>query len=837
MEGAGEPVASLKPPLPLLAALGCVSAAALAYEILLTRLFAIIQWHHFAYMAISVALLGYGAAGTLISLFGRQLQPRIIDVFALSAVGFGATATLCFLVAQLIPFNALEFFWDGRQPLWLAALYLLLFVPFLFAGVCVCTCFSGFPADSRRIYSFDILGAAAGTLGVLLALYVLSPIAVLACVSLLGLAGAALAWTAESDGAPWMPAVLLVAAVVVIGSFLTPLGTLHPSAYKALSQALETMGAQLVAQRSSPLGLVSVVGSPRVPLRHAPGLSLNATREPPPQLGIFTDGEGLSALNRFQGDLEELAYLRDLTSAAGYSIRREPRTLILGAGAGADVLQALVHGARGIDAVELNPQVVELVEHDLAEFSGRPYSQPGVSLHVAEARGFVAGTSARYDLIHVGLLDSSAASSAGLYALAESYLYTVEALRLYLSRLAPGGVLSITRWVSLPPRDTLKLFATAAGALEREGIGDPGERLVLIRGWRTATLLAKNGTFTAEEIEALRVFCRQRAFDFGWYPRMPPEEANRYNRLDQPYFYEAAAALLGPQRAQFIERYKFDIAPATDDRPYFHQFFRWTAAPELLRLKERGGLALLEWGYPLLIATLFQAAVAAVALVLLPLRRLSRIPGGPAGTEPSGWTACYFAALGLAFLFVEIAFIQKFVLFLSHPLYAIAVVLCAFLLSAGLGSALALRFDPGRQRRWPPIVWPVLAITVLCTAYLAGLPALTDLLVRLPDAARILAAVALILPLGMCMGMPFPLGLEALGRRAPGAVPWAWGINASASVLSAVLATLLAIHLGFSAVIMMAIVLYLLALATFPVVRAGRRNARPGARFPDRTER
>ncbi|MGH8629710.1 MAG: spermidine synthase, partial [Burkholderiales bacterium] len=378
-------------------------------------------------------------------------------------------------------------------------------------------------------------------------------------------------------------------------------------------------------------------------------LSLNATREPPPQLGVFTDGEGMSALNRFHGNLDDLAYLRDLTSAAAYWIRSEARTLILGAGAGADIFQAIVHGARRIDAVELNPQVVELVERDLAEFSGKPYSQPEVSLRLGEARGFVASTRERYDLIQVGLLDSAAASSAGLYALSEGYLYTVEALRLYLNRLAPAGLLSITRWVNLPPRDTLKLFATAVTALERDGIRDPGERLVLIRGWRTATLLVKNGAFTPEEIDALRVFCRQRSFDFGWYPRMPAAEANRYNQLDQAYFHEGAAALLGPQRAEFIERYKFNIAPATDDRPYFHRFFRWTAAPELLRLRERGGLPLLEWGYPLLVMTLLQASVFAMALVLLPVRRLGRTRS--AASSESGWQiACYFAALGLAFL-------------------------------------------------------------------------------------------------------------------------------------------------------------------------------------------
>jgi Spermine/spermidine synthase domain len=813
MQATGAAGSTAKPPLPLLAALWCVSAAALAYEILLTRLFSIIQWHHFAYMAISVALLGYGAAGTLVTLFKRELESRLIEVFAVSAGGFALTATICFLLAQAVPFNALEFLWDLRQPLWLAVVYLLLLVPFLFAGVCVCMCFTCYATASRRIYSFDILGAAAGSLGVVLALYVLSPTTALACVSLLALVGAGLAWTSGSRGSWFAPAAVIAAATLVIGLLQSPFGELRMSPYEQLPQMLETMGAKVIAQRSSPLGQLTVLDSPDVPLRHAPGMGLSATHEPPPQFGVFTDGEAMSALNHFHGNLEELAYLRDLTSAAPYAIKHHAKTLVLGAGAGADVCQAIVHGARHIDAVELNPQVVELVERDFAEFSGKPYSRPEVALHLGEARGFVAGTSERYDLIHIGLLDSSGSSSAGLYSLSENYLYTVEALRLYLSRLAPNGILSITGWVNLPPRDTLKLFATAVAALESDGVADPGQRLILIRGWRAATLLIKNSAFTLGEIESLRGFSRQRSFDFGWYPGMPATEADRYNKLDRPYFHEGTVALLGPQREAFLERYKFNIRPASDDRPYFHHFFRWQSAPELLRMKERGGLPLLEWGYPLLVMTLIQAVVFSALLVLLPLTR--RRGAGAAATSVPGWRiAGYFAALALAFMFVEIAFIQKFILFLNHPLYAIAVVLSAFLLSAGLGSALAQRLEGTRSGLRP--VWPVASIALLCIVYLLVLPLATDFLVRLPDALRIAAAALLILPLGLCMGMPFPLGLEALGRHSPAAVPWAWGINASVSVVSAVLATLLAIHFGFRAVIVIAVVLYLLALAWFP---------------------
>ncbi|HYN27139.1 MAG TPA: SAM-dependent methyltransferase, partial [Burkholderiales bacterium] len=465
--------------------------------------------------------------------------------------------------------------------------------------------------------------------------------------------------------------------------------------------------------------------------------------------------------------------------------------------------------------VELNPQMADLVEREFGEFSGRPYSRPGVHLHIAEARGFAAASRAHYNVIQLGLLDAFGASTAGLYALNESYLYTVEALQRYLMRLRPGGYLAITRWVDLPPRDALKLFATAVVALEKGGVRDPGARLAMIRNWNTATLIAKNGELTPQDVARLREFCRSRGFDLVWHPGMRPADADVYNRLQQPYFHEGVVALLGGQRADFIERYKFNIAPATDDRPYFFHFFRWKALPELLQLRDRGGMPLLDWGYPLLIATLVQALVLGAALILVPLAR-SRDLGLDARAGVRWRTVAYFAALGAGFIFVEMAFIQKLVLFLSHPLYAVAVVLFAFLLFAGLGSMLSRKLAKAAAPRVTLLLLPVAAIVLLCAIYLVWLPGFVDALIALPDAAKIAITMLLIFPLGLSMGMPFPLGLEALSVRVPALVPWAWGINACAAVAGAVIAAVLAIHAGFSVVLIAAVVLYGSTLLSFP---------------------
>jgi SAM-dependent methyltransferase len=826
-------------------ALSVLSAAVLGYEILLMRLFSIILWHHFAYMMISVALLGYGAAGAMVALAQRWLAPRFAAVFTGGAVLFGVSAVASFALAQRVAFNPLEILWDPRQPLRLLLIYLLLFVPFFCAATSACLTFTRFNDQIPRIYSFDIVGAGSGSLAIVVALFALAPLDALRLLGGVGLAAAALACIECRWHRHWLPVLLLGAAAILPACLPHDWIALRPSEYKELSQTLRIKDAHVIVESSSPLGLITVVESPLIPFRHAPGLSLNATMEPPPQLGVFTDGDGLSALNRYDGQREPLSYLDYLTSALPYHLLERPRVLVLGSGAGADVLQALYHQASAIDAVELNPQVIDAVQGRLADFSGKPYNAPNVRVFIGEARSFIAGRSERYDLIQVALLDSFSASSAGLYALSESYLYTVQAFQDYLRHLKPGGMLAITRWVTLPPRDILKLFATGMLAMEGAGVAQPSRRLVLIRGWKTTTLLVKNGEFSSAEIIALRDFCRARSFDVGYYPGMQAAEANRYNILEKPYFFEDARALLSPDRDTFWARYKFDVRPATDDKPYFFLFFKWSSLLELLALKEQGGLPLLEWGYPVLIATLLQATLAASILILFPLWMIKRRQRFAHSSSPSTTThvddatasaalsgrrvAVYFLTIGFAFMFVEIAFIQKFILFLGQPLYAVAVVLCACLSFAGLGSRYSQRLQaggahllsPAPRWRWNRghrslLARAVFAIALISLLYLAILPTLFRLLMFLPDPAKIAIAALFVAPLAFAMGMPFPLGLGRLAASAEALVPWAWGINACASVVAAVLATVLAIHLGFTAVIVIALLLYVAAAAVCP---------------------
>ncbi len=811
-------------------AVAAVSAGVLAYEVLLMRLLAIVQWHHFAYMVISIALLGYGVSGTLLSLTQDYLKRHFTIAFAISAALFGITAPLSFALAQRVPFNALEIVWNPRQFFYLLVLYLLFTVPFVCGANCVALAFATFGERIGRIYRYDLTGAGLGAVGIIAALFLLSPPDCLRLVCALGFVAAGLIYLDGPRRSPRPRATALLSLSVVV-PLLIPADwiALRLSEFKGLSTALQVPGTEVLGEYSSPLGLLTVVRSPTIPFRHVPGLSLRNTEEPPDQIGVFSDGDSLSVINRYDGRVDRLKYLDQTTAALPYRLVSRPSVLILGAGGGSDVLQALYHGAARIDAVELNPQMVDLVAEKHREFAGGIYSHADVEVHVAEARGFVGRSQERWDVVQIPLLESFGAAAAGVQGLSESYTYTVEAIQEYLGHLTPDGMLSITRWLKLPPRDSLKLFATALTALRAEGMAEPNWHLALIRGWNTTTLVIKKTPFTAAQLGKVRDFAAERSFDIAYLPAMSAQEANRFTILDQPAFFQGTQALAGPSAPQFLAQYKFDIAPATDNRPYFFDFFKWQALPELFELRARGGAGLLDWGYLILCATLVQAVALSLALILLPLWVWK---GAPARQSGRLRIFLYFLCLGFAFLFVEIAFIQRFIVFLSHPLYAISVVLCTFLVFAGLGSGYAPRLARVLREVRPflrlgatlsAIDLAVLGIAAISFIYLAILPSLFEHLIGWPGMAKIFLSIALIAPLAFFMGMPFPLGLSRVSRQAPKLVPWAWGVNGCASVIAAVMAALLAIHIGFASVVVLAVLVYVGAAAAFrrPLIGAG----------------
>lgn len=803
----------MKPRLSLLVAVAMISASALAYEVLLMRLFSIIQWHHFAYMMISLALLGYGVSGVFLALNRDRLMRLFPAALMANMVLFSLSAPACFLLTQQIPFNPAEILWTPVQLLNLCGIYLILALPFFFAANVVGLSLYHYKNQVSSIYAADLSGAGIGSAGVILLLSIVFPEKIITVLMLSGLLATLMVSSYSFNAQKHWTIAFVITGLAVI--FIPPgWMTLKVSPYKSLNQLLQVPGTKVIDRYSSPLGLIDVVKSEITPLRHAPGLSLNATTEPPEQLAVFTDADNMTAITRYNGNPETLGYLDQTTSALPYHLKQLSDILILGAGTGSDILQANYHAIKHIDAVELNPQVIDLVQRQYADFAGYLYSGAHVDVHIDEARGYLAASDKTYDLINIPLLDAFGSSAAGLYSLAENYLYTEQSIREYLLHVRPDGYLSITRWIKIPPRDEPKLLATVINALKDASVRQPGQQIIMIRGWQTSTLIVKNDVISVEEISRLKQFCNERSFDLVYYPGISEPEVNRFNVQQQPYLYEAAVALLGNRGQAFIDDYKFNIEAATDDRPYLFHFFKWQTLPEIRSLLGTGGSFLLESGYLLLIAALLQALLASLLLIALPLWLWKNKLGIEPGSGSHLHMLVYFFCLGLAFLFIEIAFIQKFILILHHPLYAITVVLSTFLLTAGAGSYFSVNLSSGTEKS--AFMQPIATIALLSIGYSLGFEAITDWLLKTGSLSRYLFSIVLIAPLGFCMGMPFPMALAKISQTTPALIPWAWGINGCASVVSAILATLIAMQFGFTVLIFLAVVLYGVAAWCFP---------------------
>jgi hypothetical protein len=795
------------------------SASVLAYEIVLMRMLSISLWHHFAYMVISLALLGFGASGSLLFLAFPRMR-RALDQWLVLLAGLAAVSmSLGFGLSQKIGSDPLQLVWQNREWLKMLFTYLCMAVPFMFAGGIVGTVLTGAGEEAHILYGADLAGAACGALAIVPALYLGPPWTLLPALGGLLLVGAV--WCAARVPRPAKGFLTLFLAACFLAALywcVPPRPQMHHT--KALPMTLAFPDARIETEKAGPLGMIQVVGSALI--RDVPGLSLNFGLDAegqegslPEQKEIFLDGDILGPIASFRGDLDELAYLDATTMALPHHVRPPGRSLIVGAGGGRDVLLALKHSPSGVIALEANKQVADLLTGPYASFSGRLYSKPGVRLEVQEARQFLHATKERFDLIQLSLLDSFGTSAGGLHSATESYLYTTEAFCLYLSRLSDSGIVSITRWLKLPPRDSLRVVAIAREALGRMSLSQRPEKHVLfIRSWKTCTILISKPPFLSDEIHRAQAFCERNHFDLAYYAGMPAEMANRFDIQKEPYYFLGARAIMEGEAKEFLKAYVFDVSPTTDDRPYFSHFFRWNKAPTLLQHLRREWLPLIELGYLFIIATLAQAMFASGLLILLPLffMRWVHRQSGKAGSLPGATdvlgTILYFGFIGLAFMFLEMALIPKYALLLSHPIYSAAVVLGSILIFAGLGS-LCVRTVEGRSSGF---LWIGVGGIILWVSFqaLAG-ERLVGWALGWPLGCRVVLAVPMIATLSFFMGWPFPSGLRAMARRFPGLVPWAWGINGCASVIGAVLGKFLAVSVGFRTLMITACGLYLLA--------------------------
>ncbi len=824
-----------------LLALFLLSAASLAFEVNLTRLFSVAQFYHFAFMTVSLALLGFGASGTFLSLAGGRIRhPKralalLAWVFAITAVGsYGLTLAL--------PFDSFRVALDPRQWGILALHYVALSLPFFCAGAATGLLLSVQRGAVGRTYAANLAGSA---LGCLLAVMLPSRTGAEGMVLLTaGLGGLSALLFSHPR---WPGALLQLAAVggLWLAAFHLPLALeIRLSPYKGLSYALLYPDSRLLFRAWNGVSRVDVVESSLI--RSLPGQGIACRGQPPPQRALFVDGDDLSPITHVT-DPAELAPLTDcLLTALPYHLRPGARTLVLDPRGGWDLWVALAEGARSVTAVEPNPLVVAAVRTQGA-WAGNLYDRPDVALFVEDGRAFLARAGPEYDVILMALPAPYHPVTSGAYSLAENYRYTVEGFVAAMRRLTDGGLFGVVRWAQSPPSEEVRAFALAVEAVERTG-GDPTRSLVALRSYNQVLILARRGPFTPGELAAIRAFAAARSLDLVYAPDIRPEEANRYNVMLTPEHYLAFVGLIEAEdRARWLADYPFDVAPPTDDRPFFGHFFRWRQVPEVLAMAGHVWQPFGGAGYLVPLALLGIAVVAAGALILLPLAgQWNRGRINPALQDRAGeWNGIYpgqgrmnpglrgrmnpalrlapFGFLGLGFMLVEIPLLQRFILFLGHPAYAMAGVLGALLLFSGLGSALSARVSPRRALEG------VVGVVVL---YGLGMPLLSGPLLGLPFGARAAVTGLGLAPLGITMGMPFPRLLGALQEREPALVPWAWGVNGALSVVASILAALMALSWGFRAVLVAGAVAYLGARLTS--AWAWRSPASGAAEPPDR---
>ena len=779
-----------------------VSAATLLFEIALTRIFAVTQGYHFAFLAISLALLGFGASGSALAILPFLSSRDITPVIAGAALLFAVTSTGGLYLTNVLPFDAYTLLWEPSQLAYLALYYLALAVPFFFAGSIVGACLAKHPTRAGVLYGANLVGAGIGCLlSVVFPLFVGAAGSVVAA-GIIALIGAAAMVGRDLRRPVWLvPATLAIATVAT--AVLLGITDLSQSPYKAVSQALRHEGALKVWSRWNTFSLVEMIESDSI--HAAPGLSFTYRGELPPQTALAVDGDNLSPLSTVP--LDRADFTEYLPTSLVYSLTDGPAALVIEPGGGLDVLTALRNGAETVTAVISNPLVVEAVGERFSHHAVGLLSRPGVTVVGEGSRSYLRRTDERFDVIQVSLADSFRPVLAGAYGVSENYLYTVEAFESYYSRLSPRGFLSVTRWAQTPPSEGVRIVSVAIEALERLG-SEPSEHIVVIRSLQTITLIVKNSPLDQADIDAVREFSKRLQYDLVYHPGIAASDVNRFSVHPTPAYHDTVKTILDEAaRGELYAGYSHDISPVHDDRPFYFHLFRWSQTPEILGSLGRTFQPFGGAGFLIVLGSLVVAVVSAGAFILLPLlfrRDISSGGGREAGAVGRLWPFVYFVGLGLGFLWVEIPLLQRFILYLDQPTYAFATVLFGVLVWSGVGSLASDRLRVSMAAAASTVA----ALSVL---YAFGLPLLFDATLGLPLESRLALSVALLAPLGIAMGVPFPRAIRMLGEQAPSLVAWAWAVNGSTSVVSAILATVLALSFGFTWVILGGAAAYLAA--------------------------
>lgn len=777
-------------------AIGVLSAAIIAFELVLMQILSIVQWYHFASMIISVALLGFGASGTLLTFSEGWLLERFDRALAVLLMATGVAMSMAVWCSQLhcIRFDSYLLF-TGHSHLWrLFVTYLILFVPFVLGALAIGLSFVGLSRQIGMLYCANLVGSGAGAAIIVILMWLVFPERLVGVISL----------TCIITGILIMPGGFLfrmvaaaVSCLIPVVFFLDPPG-LHVSEFKDISRALDLPSARIEDERTSPLGLIQTVSSPA--LRYAPGVSLMYTQEVAATDAVFINGDWLGPV----ASREDAPVMGHTTSATAYAMARRDRVLLLDAATGADISLALDKGSHMITAVEPNMPVIEMLKTSIEALVQLQQDRPKITVLNMNARAFLASDTNYYDLVVLPGVGSFGGSS-GLFALKEQYLLTIEAFSEVWERLGPEGVMSITCWMDYPTRNPLRILATITSVLEDRGVLDPKDHIAAVRGWATMTFVMKRSPITEDERVRIRAFCSQMRFDPALLADISAEERMRYNRLADDALFTLLDKIVSRDRDRLYTAYDFAVYPATDNRPYFSQFIRLQGITNLARLFGTEMVPFFELGYVIVLLTLVQVGCAAFVLIVAPLFGM-----GWRGENRAG-ILIYFSSIAVGYMFVEIVLIHRFILYFANPVYSASAVISVMLICSGIGSYLSTKVNILYRSLGTVLGAIILGILIVTLS----LSFIVEAAISMPRGMMWVAVLIAISPLCVIMGVAFPVGITLIRKKDAGSVPWAWGINGCFSVISAVLATIIAVEAGFTGVMLSAAGAYGLSLLAY----------------------
>jgi hypothetical protein len=770
-------------------AIGLISAAIIAFQLILMQILSYVQWYHFAYMIISIALLGFGAAGTFLTIFQQKLEKNYYTLFPFLLI---VTAILIPVVvgianSEAVRFDSLLIFQDSRHIGKLILTYFIFFLPFLTGALAIGMSFSKFADQIGKIYFSNLIGSGIGGIIAIFFMQWIIPEQQSFAVAILAFVGGIV--SLPKNKKKLIRIIVPLSTLILIILFFYP-PRLTPSEYKDISKTMLLPDAKVEYRKSTPHGFVEIVSSPV--LRYAPGVSLAYRDSFPVRKVVFNNGNWMGCLLPQPLEANETNILDYTPQALPYHIDNIKNALIINAGTGENVLLALSHQVARITANETNPEIFNILRQS---FEGFYQVQPYQTM----PRTLLTPDTNKYDLIELPIVGSFFGNS-GLNAVEPRYELTIEALREMWNKLSEKGMISLSCWMDYPVRNAYRLLATISLLLDENDIAHPPHHVVAIRSWCAITFLVKKSPFKRDEINKVRLFCENRMFDPLVLPEKQEIERDKYNILQDTTFFTHIDQLLSHKKETLIRQYPYRIHPTTDDRPFFFQFVRFKQIPQLISSIREKNFPFLDIGYVLIILTFVQIVFIAAIFILLPLSFR------PWKSRNKKWVLMYFSGLGLAYMFLEMVFIQHFTFYFGEPTYAASATLGILLFTSGLGSYYSGKFQNNKKMRLAiPLV--IAAILVLYAFVLS--PILTATIgIALP--LKIMIAVVLLGTLGFFLGMPFPIGIDYLSGKNTDDIPWAWALNGYFSVISTVLATIISVELGYLLLLSMAAFIYAL---------------------------